>query len=156
VAFLAAVVYPALFFAAGYLIAWQSPAVRSFYTGSTALAGPVEHFSTLLRADPWVYPFEAFRGLLWVGASLALLRTTRWPWWWATLCVALAFCFVQNDLHLLPNPLMPAAVSQVHFIETGASNFLFAFIIGWVLRPRGQRDGRPQVTAGVPHRRRRR
>jgi hypothetical protein len=40
---------------------------------------------------------------------------------------------VENDVHLLPNPLMPAAVRQMHFIETASSNFLYGLLTAWLL-----------------------
>jgi len=78
---LSAVVYPALFFAAGWFIAFRSPEVRAFYGGAH---GPdvLSHYAWVLRNDPFTYPLEIFRGALWVAAALALLRTTRGPWWW--------------------------------------------------------------------------
>jgi hypothetical protein len=138
---LAGVVYPLVFFAAGYFIAWQSPAVRQFYTGSTELPGVLAHLRHTFSTEPSIYPFELFRGLLWIGAALLILRTTRGPWWWGTLLVALAFCFIQNDLHLLSNPLMPAEVSRVHFLETGSSNIVWAWAIGWMLQRPPARPG---------------
>jgi len=134
VAVLSAFVYPALFFGAGYFIAWQSPAVREFYTGSQRLPGVAEHLAGVFAADPFVYPFEVLRGLLWVAAAVPVLRTTRGPWWWGALLVALAFALVQNDLHLLPNPLMPRTVSLVHFVETASSNFVWAWAIAALTR----------------------
>jgi hypothetical protein len=142
VAVLAAIVYPALFFAAGYFIAWQSPEVRRFYGGSPELEGFLAHYRAVFAADPWLYPFEVLRGLLWVGAAAAVLWTSRGPAWRATLIVGLAFALVQNDAHFLPNGMMPATVRAYHFVETTSSNFLWALAIGWLLT---RRRGAPRA-----------
>jgi hypothetical protein len=133
-AILAVVVYPVLFFGAGYYIAWQSPVVREFYSGSTELRSAWVHYRALFGEDPVVFPFEVLRGLLWIAFALPVLRTTRGPAWLGTLHVALLFCLVQNNLHLLPNPLMPAEVRLYHFVETGSSNTVWALAIGWLLQ----------------------
>lgn len=142
---LAAIVYPFLFFPAGYFIAWQSPALRQFYSGSTELLPPVAHFARMIADDPLVYPFEVLRGALWVGAALLVLRTSDGPAWRSTALVALSFALLQNNLHLLPNPLMPAEVGRVHFLETASSNFAWGLAIGWVMTG-------PRLTAGRPAR----
>lgn len=126
------VVYPALFFAAGWFIAFQSSEVRAFYGG--AHGGDVfSHYAWVFRYNPFVYPLEIIRSVLWIAAALPLLRTTRRPWWVGTLHVALWFSLVQNDVHLLPNPLMAPTIQLYHFVETSSSNFIWAWCIGWVL-----------------------
>lgn len=129
---LAGVVYPALFFAFGYYVAWSFPAVRAFYGGPSG-ATIWQHYARVFAAHPFLYPLEAARGLLWVALALAVLRTTRGPWWLGTLWVALLFVLVQNDVLLLPNPLMPASVRAVHFVETTSSNLVWAVCIGALL-----------------------
>ncbi|MGC4120106.1 MAG: hypothetical protein QM765_37100 [Myxococcales bacterium] len=132
VGLLAAIVYPVLFFAFGYFVAWQSQALRDFYGGAVS-GGVVAHFSALFARDPLVWPFEAARGLLWIAFALPVLRTVRGPAWLGPVLVGLLFCFVQNDVHLMPNPLMGPEVRLFHFVETGSSNFLWALAIGWLL-----------------------
>jgi len=144
---LSALVYPVLFFLFGYFVAYASPAVREFY-GDTTQAGLVSHLRALFARDPWVWPFEALRGLLWIALALPVLRTVRGPAWLPPVLVGLLFCVVQNDVHLMPNPLMPREVGLVHLVETGSSNFLWALAIGWLLgrshaRPREDRTARP-------------
>lgn len=131
---LAALVYPALFFGFGYFVALQSAAVRDFY-GINELIGFGPHMIATFSADPWIYPFEALRGALWVALAWLMLRTWRGPWWTGVALVAACFALVQNSVHLLPNPLMPRDVQLYHFIETASSNALWAACIGWALRP---------------------
>ncbi len=132
VAVLSIIVYPVLFFGFGYFVAWQSPALREFY-GAGADVGFFTHFSRMFAADPVVIPFEWLRGLLWVACAAAVLRTTRGPAWVGGVLVALLFALVQNDVHLLPNPLMPPEVRFMHFWETSTSNALNAAAIAWLL-----------------------
>jgi hypothetical protein len=38
-----------------------------------------------------------------------------------------------NSQMLIPNPFMPAEVRMAHFLETASSNFLFGWLLVWVL-----------------------
>lgn len=140
IAALSVVVYPVLFFVFGYYVAYASPELRAFYgdSGETTFLG---HMRWALAGDPWVLPFEWLRGLLWIGFAYPLLRTTRGAWWVPTLWVALSFALLQNDVHFIPNPLMPATVRAYHFVETASSNFLWAWAIGWLLSRSHARQG---------------
>lgn len=131
-ALLGGVVYPVLFFVAGYFIAFASDDVRAFYGGvlGDSFAG---HLRALVRNDPLLLPFEMFRGVLWVAMAAALLWTTRGPTWAGGGWALLLFTLVQNDVHLLPNPLMPPTVQLFHFLETVPSNGLFAVLITLLL-----------------------
>ena len=55
-------------------------------------------------------------------------------WWEAGLAVALLFAVLMNSQLLIPNPLMPREVRMVHLQETASSNFLFGWLIVWLLR----------------------
>lgn len=129
---LSAIVYPALFFLAGWFIAFRSDALVAFYGGAQ---GPnfLSHLAVVLSKDPFVLVLEMLRGGLWVGCAYLLLQSTKGAWWVGTLQVALWFSLLQNDVHLLPNPLMSAEIRLFHFLETASSNFLFALCIGWLL-----------------------
>lgn len=144
---LSVVVYPALFFAAGWFIAFRSDEVRAFYGGAHG-GDVVSHYVWVFQHDPFIYLLEIFRSALWIAAALPLLRTTRGPWWVGTLHAALWFSLVQNDVHWLPNPLMTAGIRLYHFVETGSSNFIWAWCIGWALsRSWGRGFGRPSSRA---------
>jgi hypothetical protein len=132
VAVLSIVVYPALFFSFGYFVAWQSPAVRAFY-GSPAATTFVQQMASVVVDTPELLLFEAFRGLLWVLCALPILRTTRGRPWVGGALVAALFALVQNDVHWMPNPLMPPEVRFFHFWETSISNALFAAAIAGLL-----------------------
>ncbi len=126
---LSAVVYPVLFFLAGYFVAFSSEEVRAFY-GGVFKDTFFEHMATILRADPKLWLFETARGALWVLFAVSLLWTTRGRPWVGVGWTVLLFAFVQNDVHFIPNPLMPPTVQRFHFLETASSNALFAMVIG--------------------------
>lgn len=153
---LSAVVYPALFWSAGYFVAFQSPAVREFYGGLRG-DGFFAHLGAVFAADPLVVPFEALRGLLWILFVLPLLRTSAGRWWVDALLVGLTLALVQNDVHLIPNPLMSPEIRLYHFVETASSNLVWGLAIGWVLRgpvSGGRARGRPahpRDVGVVPH-----
>ena len=144
---LAAVVYVVLYFTFGYYVAWQVPAVREYYGGSD----PGSLFlqtASMARTQPWFFPIQLGRGLLWVLFTLPLVWTLRARRWELPLAVALLFS-VWSWVLLMPNPLMPEAVARAHLVETLASNFLFGAFVGWLLQVRGrkgQREARPEAT----------
>jgi hypothetical protein len=136
IAFISAIVYPVLFFSFGYFVAWQSPAVREFYSNLGSPPNPsgfLAHQLDTFSKDPFVYFFEVMRGALWVAFALPILWAGRGSERTRTLLVATFFALIENDSHLLPNPLMVPEVRAYHFIETASSNFLLGLITSWLL-----------------------
>lgn len=131
VALLSVVVYPALFFLAGWFIAFRSPEVRDFYGG----AGGDTFLAQLAALEFPVYLLEIFRGALWVACAVAMLGTQSGGAWASTLLVAAWFALLQNDVHFIPNPLLSATIRLHHFVETASSNAVWACAIGWGLYP---------------------
>lgn len=129
---LGVLIYPLIFFAFGYYVAWQSPAVRDFY-GGTDPGSFLLQMRTISAGDPFLLLFEGLRGLLWTAMAALLLWTLKVRPWLAVLLLALVLALVENDTHLIPNPLMPTLVRQVHFVETASSNFLFGVLAGVIL-----------------------
>ena len=150
-ALLGIVVYPLLFFTFGYYVAWQNPAVRTFYQG-TDPGSFLLQMRRILSGDGLLLPFEFFRGLLWAGLALLFLWTMNNRPWLGAILLALVFALLENDSHLFPNPLMPAIVRQTHFIETASSNLIFGLIAAALLlwRPAGSQD-RVTVTPATRH-----
>jgi hypothetical protein len=128
------VVYIALYWGAGYFIAWQNPELRAFY-GRPGEALPfLTHTATTLREDPLLFPFQALRALLWVLCALPIIYGSRVNVWWTALLVGLLFSVPQNVGHVLANPLIPlASVRTSHMIETALSTFVFGVIVVWLL-----------------------
>lgn len=132
-----AVLYPVLFFAFGWGVAWQSAALRAYYGGPAVPLPVVEHFARMFGAQPWLLPFEMGRGLLWVAIGWPVLKRTKGPWWVGGLLFGALLAVLQNDAHLLPNPLMPREVRLVHLLETVPSDFLFGLGAAALLAPPG-------------------
>lgn len=139
---LLAVVYLALYWSAGYFIAWQNPELRAFYGQPGEPLPFLTHTANTLRGNPGLFLFQLLRGVLWVLCALPVIRGSRVSTGWTALLVGLLFSAPQNVGHILANPLMPAAsVRLSHMIETAASTFVFGLIVTWVLR-RHQGNGR--------------
>ncbi|UCC12895.1 MAG: hypothetical protein JSW02_05060 [candidate division WOR-3 bacterium] len=123
--------YVVLYLAAGYFIAWQSPALRKYYGGydpGTIIA----HVGWLITTSPHIFPFQFFRGLVWMLCVLPIIKMHRGRGMEMGLTVAALF-IVWNLQLFMPNPLMPAEVARIHFIEMSVSNSIFGFIVGILL-----------------------
>ncbi len=127
-----AVIYMVLYFGFGYYVAWQSPQLREFYTGSRDMLGIVDHYRANFSSSPFFAPLQFIRGFLWVGFAtpliLALAGKRR------ETIVALCLLGGLSALGLLmPNPLFPDAVRYAHALETIPSTALFGALIGLFL-----------------------
>lgn len=130
---LGALLYLALYWLAGYFIAWQNPALRAFY-GRPGDALPFfTHTAATLVDDPWLFPFQLVRGPLWILCALPIIRGSKVNVWWTALLVGLLFSVPQNIGHILANPLLPSAsVRLSHLIETASSTFVFGLLVVWL------------------------
>jgi hypothetical protein len=115
----------------GYYVAWQSPAVRQYYGG---LEQP-SFFAALKfnwMHNPWLYPLQVFRAVLYAACMYLLIRMLRVARWETALAMAL-FLSVWTTILLLPNPLMPPDVAYAHFRETLSFSIVFGGLAGWLL-----------------------
>jgi hypothetical protein len=120
-----AVVYLALYFGFGYIVAWQNPALREMYAGGTDPVVFNQLYMTLL---------QIVRSALWVLFAIPVIRMTKGPLWRVALLVALLYALPMNIAHFIPNPVMPdPTVRLSHFIETATSNFIFGLVVTWLL-----------------------
>jgi hypothetical protein len=128
--------YLALYYLAGYFIAWQNPDVRAFY-GSPGEALPfLQQMMHIFTSDPWLTPYQLLRTLIWVAGADLIIRGSRLPLWQTALIVGLALSVPQNIGHILPNSLFPLnSVRMSHLIETASSTFVFGLIVTWLLYP---------------------
>jgi hypothetical protein len=126
------VAYLIIYFTFGYFIAWKSAAVRAYYGGSDP-GSFLAQMSSVVGDTPLLLPFQALRALLWTAIAVPIIRMMKGQWWETGLAVALLFAVMSSQL-LLPNPLMPQEVRLVHLVETATSDFLFAWLIVFVLR----------------------
>jgi hypothetical protein len=130
-----AIAYLILYFTFGYFIAWQNPAVREYYGGIDE-GSFFANMATVLRNTLWLIPFQILRAILWVAIALPIIRMMKGRWQETALALGLLFAVLMNAQLLLPNPYMPEAVRMAHLIETASSNFIFGFLIGWLLTQR--------------------
>lgn len=133
---LTAIVYPVLYFGAGYFIAWQLPELRILYSGSDKILPFFQHYQQNFQADPFLYPFQIFRGFLWIGIAMVIMRLLSTGWKMKAFLVGITFALIMNSQHLIPNPYMPGRVPLYHFIETASSNFIWGYMIVWLLEGR--------------------
>lgn len=129
-----ALVYVVFYYTFGYFIAWQNPALRAYYGGED----PGSFFAQMamvLRGTPWMVPLQLLRALLWAALALPVIRMMKGAWWEAGLAVALLFTVPALYL-LFPNPLMPETVRLTHLIETAPYQFIFGWIVVWLLHSR--------------------
>lgn len=130
---LIAVAYVIIYFSFGYFIAWRNPAVRAYY-GGTDPGTFLAQMLSVIRDSPWLPALQAGRAMLWTALAIPVIRMMKGHWWHAGLAVALLFGVVMNTQLLLPNPLMPTEVRMTHLLETATSNFLFGWVLVWLLR----------------------
>lgn len=118
---LIAILYVCCYFTAGALIAWPSPAVRTYYA----------HVGEINSGILWAVQFG--RGLLWAGLAIPLVRGLAAPAWRTALLTGLAFSGFMTPQLLYPNPVMPWAVRSMHMIEVGTSNLVFGVLAALIL-----------------------
>lgn len=133
---LSVIVYPVLYFLFGYFVAWQFPAVREFYSGSTVLIPFFQFIRTQLTTNSTLVFWQMARGAVWVLVALPVIRMMKGSAKEAAVTLGLIFALVMNSQHIPPNPYMPGMVRLSHFIETASSNFLWGMLIAWLLHRR--------------------
>lgn len=129
VALLAVIIWPSVYFMAGYLIAWQFTEVRLFYSGTTEMAS----FFSIMKENviSGLYYFQIFRGVLWVLIAYLVLVSTKGTLLRKGLILGLLLSLLGSSQLLLPNPIMPYMVRMGHLVETATSSFLWGFILAW-------------------------
>ncbi len=125
------VFYVVLYTTFGYFMAWRSPVIQEYYGGYDPGSFST-HLANVWHSYPWMFPFQFMRGLLWMLFALPVIRMHKGVKWEVGLTLALFFAFWSFQL-LIPNPVMPANVARVHFIETFSSNFIFGWLVGLLL-----------------------
>lgn len=129
-----AMAYLALYWSAGYFIAWQNPELRAFYGSPGEILPFWTHTINTLRTDPGLFPFQILRALLWTLCALPIIRGSKTNVLWTSILVGLLFSIPQNIGHIIENPLMPIAIVRLsHMIETASSTFIFGIIVTWLL-----------------------
>lgn len=130
---LSLIIYPLLYLLFGYFVAWQFPAVREFYSGSTVLPPFFQFIHGLFNTNSALVFWQMARGAVWVLVALPVIRMMKGSTRETAVTLGLIFALVMNSQHIPPNPYMPGMVRLVHFIETASSNFLWGMLIVWLL-----------------------
>ena len=82
---------------------------------------------------PRLFLFQAFRAVQWTAFAVPAIQAVKSKPWEKSLTMAVAFPILASAPLLIPNPCMPVAVERAHLIETSSSNFIFGWIVGWLL-----------------------
>ncbi len=100
------VIFVVIYFGFGYFVAWQEPALRSYYGGDDA-GSFVAQMNVVAGETPWLFPFQALRGIAWVVFLLPIVRSLKGSILEAGAAGALLSA-VWSLMLLIPNPFMPA------------------------------------------------
>jgi len=125
------IAYVIIYYLFGYFIAWKNPAIQEYYSGHDP-GNFFVHLANFWQSSPWMYGFQFIRGLLWMLFALPIIRMHKGGKWEVAFTVAIVVALWTFQL-LIPNPMMPAEVARVHLIETFSSNFVFGWIVGFLL-----------------------
>jgi hypothetical protein len=111
--------YFVLYIIAGMIV---FPYVKQFYA-TKALPGMTQ-----------IFLMQVFRGLVFLGVSLPLMRAMTTPTLHKALSIGLAFSVLGGiSLLILPNPYMPENIRMAHLVEVGISNFIFGVLAVFLL-----------------------
>ncbi|GET25136.1 hypothetical protein [Prolixibacter sp. NT017] len=135
IALLCVVIYPFLYQLAGYFIAWRVPEVRALYDGLEAQPTFIAQLGSFVFSK--LHLLQIIRGLVWIAIAIPVMLAMKSGMWMKALMVGLLFALLMNAQHLLPNALMVPEVRLAHFIETASSNFVWGFVIVWLLSKSG-------------------
>lgn len=86
-----------------------------------------------LQLPAWILLFQMVRGIIWAALALPVVRMMKGSWWEAGLAVAMLFSVLMGSLLLVPTEFMPEAIRMAHMVEITSSNFLFGWIVVWLL-----------------------
>jgi hypothetical protein len=131
----AGVVFVLVYWLFGYFVAWQFPALRQYYSGTTELVPFFPYTAAMLANSPWFVFVQFGRGLLW--GLLALLSVLLIGKSKTRSAIGVGAVFTLFGLQLLvPNPMMPTEIRVPHLFETTSSMLLYGSFLGWFLHPR--------------------
>ncbi len=135
---LLAIAYLVVYIVFGYFVAWQSPAVREYYTGTTAIVPFHSHLLNMIAGNMILPLFQLFRGVLWAALALTIVWMMNGKPWQICVTIAFSFGILLSSGLIFPNPYMPVPVREAHFLELASSMLVYGIIAGWVwIRPVG-------------------
>jgi len=118
---LIAVLYIAVYFTAGALIAWQGAEVRAYY-------GQGMHIDQVQLAG-----LQFVRGLLWAALALIIVRSVDAGIGVRALLTGGAFAVFLSVSLLYPIGFMPWAVRKMHLLEVFSSDLVFGVLAALIL-----------------------
>ncbi|ESQ86762.1 hypothetical protein ABAC460_22185 [Asticcacaulis sp. AC460] len=124
--------YVFAYYAAGTFIAWQSETLRAYY------AQGINIDQSLL------VPLQVVRGLMWGGLAAIIVKSVHGSALFRGLMVGITLACLCTIVLLMPNPVMPWPVRQIHFVEVFVSNFLFGWAAGAILLAGERKPAVPQ------------
>lgn len=101
---------------------------------SLARALAPEALSTYANMDmpAWVLPFQLVRGIIWAVLALPLIRILRGSRSRVALTVALLFAVLMGT-NLLRATGLPAGLQIAHLVEVTGENFIFGWLVAWIV-----------------------
>jgi len=128
------VAFVVLYYLCGYYIAWQSAALRQFYSGTTEIRSFWGQIASIWSSTPWMFALQAGRALLFVGLTLPAIRMLRGGAQRVALGTALMYvAFDGSPGLILPNPIMPPPVAHAHAIEMVVWGLVCGAFVGWLM-----------------------
>lgn len=128
---LAVLIWPLVYFLAGYFIAWQFAEIRQYYSGTTAMDGFFVMMQENVRSG--LYLFQAIRGFLWVFIAALVMYSLKGPMLRRAIILGLLLSLLGGSQLILPNPIMPEMVRTGHLVEITISNFVWGLLLAWFL-----------------------
>jgi hypothetical protein len=129
---LSVVIWPMIYFLAGYLIAWQFDEVRLYYSDTAEMAS----FFSIMKdnVESGLFFFQIFRGACWILIGLLVMSAIKGSMIHKGVILGLLFAILGSSGLILPNPVMPDMVRMAHLVETAPSSFIWGLIIVWSFR----------------------
>ena len=134
---------------------WKAPVIAIIYVfiyyafGALVfipLAGAAfDEYYAGLQMPWWMPVLQVGRALVWTAIAVLVMQMLQRSWKESGLIVALLFSVIMASMLLIPNPFMPAVIRQAHFIELLSSNFVFGWVVVWILSR--QTQTRPEASA---------
>lgn len=134
-----ALLYVAVYFLFGYFVAWQFPAIRQFYSGSTQMIG---FFQDMAQQSPILVLFQVFRGFLWALIALLIRDSLKPNSRLSVLLPGLLFSVLISTPLLFPNSYMPDPVRFGHSFELFSSMLVYGLLSVPILKKKQPASGR--------------
>lgn len=126
--------YVIIYFTFGYFVAWQFADLRYFYSGSTQLVSFFQQIANQFQTDPMLPLFQVFRGFLWAGLAIIIIRSLGIKNWTTYIITGLLFSVLITTPLIFPNDYMPAPVRLAHSFELSASMLTFGVISVFIFK----------------------